>query len=40
MWAVSVDREVIIERSSAHDAETLHHREAGPVDDREILIAP
>jgi hypothetical protein len=36
--AEAVDREVVIEAGSAGDAKALHHREAGAVHDREVLI--
>ena len=36
--AVSVDGEVVVEARDTVDAEPLHDREGGPVDEREILI--
>ena len=36
--AVAVDREVVVEGGDAVDPEALHHREAGAVDDREVLV--
>ena len=36
--AEAEDGEMVIESRRAQDAEPLHHREARPVDDREVLI--
>jgi len=35
---VAVDRKVVIEARSAFDAQPLHHRETGPVDDGKVLV--
>jgi hypothetical protein len=38
--AVAKDCKVVIQRCCAINAQTVHHREAGTIDNRKILVAP